>query len=282
MVERQAEHFSRLGISGVFVTGSTGEGPSLTIDERQRLTQRWIEIGPRAGLDVLVQVGTSSVAQSKALAAHAQQIGAAAIGCLPPFYLKPDSADALVAYCAAVASAAPDLPFYYYHIPRLSGVDLPMPEFLEKGGKKIPNLAGMKFTYQDMGQAMRCLGLDDGRYNILLGWDEGFLAGLGIGIRGAIGNTFNFAAPLYRRVREFFEAGNLQAARDEQRRALAMIATIWRYGHMVTVSKAVMSLIGIDCGPPRLPLVPLGDNALASLRDDLDKLGFFQWAANSR
>jgi N-acetylneuraminate lyase len=281
-VDRQAEHLVSLGVGGVFVCGTTGEGPSLSIEERMRLAERWIDVGPQAGVDVLVQVGTSSVAQSKALAAHAQKIGALAIGCLPPFYQKPDSVDALVAYCAAVAAAAPGLPFYYYHIPRMTGLDLPMPEFLEKGSKRIPNLAGMKFTHQDMGQAMRCLALEDGRFNILLGWDEGWLAGLGIGIQGAIGSTFNFAAPIYRHVRESFEAGDLETARDGQRRALAMISTILRYGPMVAASKAVMSLVGVDCGPPRLPLLPLSDAARAGLQDDLAQIGFFQWARPSK
>ena len=216
-VERQAERFAASHVTGVFVAGSTGEGPSQTIEERQRVAQRWIDVGKGAGLDVLVQVGTPSVAQSKALAAHAQQIGAAGIGCLPAFYLKPDSVDALVAYCAAVAAAAPELPFYYYHIPRLTFVDLSMVEFLEKGSKKIPNLAGMKFTHQELGQAMRCMAVESGRFNILLGWDEGWLAGLGIGIQGAIGNTFNFAAPIYHRTRKYFEEGNLEAARARTR-----------------------------------------------------------------
>lgn len=273
MVERQAEHLAGLGISGVFVAGSTGEGPSLSIEERQRLAQRWVDVGRDAGLDVLIQVGTSSVAQSKDLAADAQRIGAVGIGCLPPFYLKPESVEALVAYCGAVAAAAPDLPFYYYHIPRLTGLELPMTEFLEQGSEKIPNLAGMKFTHQDIGQLMRCVAIENGRFNMLLGWDEGWLAGLGIGVGGAIGNTFNFAAPLYRRVREHFEAGDMESARTEHRRALAMISALWKRGHMVSVSKAVMSLVGVDCGPPRLPLLPLSENALSEVRTDLEKLG---------
>lgn len=279
VVERQAEHLAGIGVSGVFVGGSTGEGPSLTIEERHRLVERWVEVGPGAGLDVLVQVGTSSVVQSKELAAHAQKCGAAAVGCLPPFYLRPESVDSLVEYCAAVAAAAPALPFYYYHIPRLTFLELPMSEFLEQAGPRIPNLAGMKFTHQDMGQLMRCLALENGRYNILLGWDEGWLAGLGLGVQGAIGNTFNFAAPLYQRTRDFFEAGDLEAARREHRRALAMISTMWRRGHMVTVSKAVMALVGVDCGPPRLPLLPLGKETVNSLRTDLAQLGFFDWVS---
>ena len=278
-VERQAERFAANQVTGVFVAGSTGEGPSQTTEERQRLAERWIDVGTSAGLDVLVQVGTSSVAQSRDLAAHAQRIGAAGVGCLPAFYLKPDSVDALVAYCAAVASAAPELPFYYYHIPRLTFVDLPMAEFLEKGAKKIPNLAGMKFTHQDLGQAMRCMAVENGRFNILLGWDEGWLAGLGIGVQGAIGNTFNFAAPIYHRTRKFFEEGNLEAARAEHRRALAMISTLWRHGHMVTVSKAVMAMIGIECGPTRPPLLPLSDSPVAQLRSELEQIGFFDWIA---
>lgn len=280
-IERQAERFAAKHVTGVFVAGSTGEGPSLTIEERHRVAERWMDIGPDAGLDVLVQVGTSSVAQSKELAAHAQRIGAAGIGCLPAFYLKPHSIDALVAYCAAVAAAAPKLPFYYYHIPRLTFVDFPMSEFLEKAAERIPNMAGMKFTHQDMGQAMRCLALDGGRFNILLGWDEGWLAGLGIGVAGAIGSTFNFASPIYHRTRQFFQDGDMEAARSEHRRALTMISTLLKYGHMICASKAVMSMIGIDCGGPRLPLLPLSDSAAAELRGDLERIGFFDWVAGS-
>ena len=108
---------------GAFVCGTTGEGQSLTSDERRQVAARWCAAAPKH-FRVIVHVGHASLAEAKALAAHAAQIGAAAVAATPPYFYKPRTAEDVAACCAEIAAAAPGLPFYYYHFPDITGIDI--------------------------------------------------------------------------------------------------------------------------------------------------------------
>ncbi len=267
------------GCAGGFVNGTTGESLSLTVAERQQIAERWVAAAPKS-FRVIVHVGHPCLADCKTLAAHAQEIGARAIGMMAPSFFKPATTADLVASCAEVAAAAPALPFYYYHIPSMTGVQFPVYDFLTAAADRIPTLAGVKYTYEDLADLGRCIDLDGGRFNLLFGRDEALLAGLAVGAQGAVGTSYNFAAPLFRRIIEAFEAGNLAAAQREQGRAREMIATLHRHGGLPAF-KAVMKMIGLDCGPVRLPLRTLTDDEAAALRADLDAIGFFDYCSKA-
>ncbi|MHC4788966.1 MAG: dihydrodipicolinate synthase family protein, partial [Planctomycetota bacterium] len=159
------------GVRGAFVCGTTGEGPSLTADERRAVAAEWTASAD-ADFAVIVQVGHDCLPVATDLAAHAQEVGADAIAAMPPTFFKPDDPDDLLAYCEQVASAAPRLPFYYYHIPHMSGVRLPVAELLSAGGEQVPTLRGAKFTSDDLMDFSRCLEVDGGRYDMLFGRDQ--------------------------------------------------------------------------------------------------------------
>lgn len=273
-IEIQAEHLLRTGAATVFVGGTTGESSSLSVEERLALARRWTEVAERTPLRVVVHVGANSVADSKTLAAQAQSLGASAIAALCPSYFKPASIEALVACCAEIAFAAPGLPFYYYDIPSMTGVTLSSPAFLEAAGPRIPTLAGIKFTNSDLASYQRCLYVDGGRFDIPFGLDEFLLAALALGATGAVGSSYNFAAPIYVRIITAFVKGDLAAARREQLRSVQSIELLARYGYLAA-AKATMGFLGVDVGPPRLPLMSLTDERRAELRGDLERLGFF-------
>jgi len=274
-VERQAALLAANGVIGAFVCGSTGEGTSLTSDERRRLAERWVDSAP-AGLRVIVHVGHDSLVESRALLAHARQIGAAAAAAIPPHYFRPEGAQEVADWLVRLASVAEDLPLYYYHIPVRSGVSVCVRDVLAAAGPRAPNVVGVKFTHEDLMDFLRCLRLEGGRFDMLFGRDEILLGALAMGARGAVGTTYNFAAPLYRRIMDAFARGDLQAARAEQARAAEMIAVMLRSGG-VSASKAMMGLIGLDCGPPRPPLRALDAAATARLRAELERVGFFEF-----
>ncbi len=101
------------GLTGVFICGTNGEGPNLTIEERMAVAEAYIKAANKRIL-VFVHVGHPSIAESKKLAAHAQQIGADAISSVAAFYFKPASAQNLVDCIEEISAAAPGLPFYYF------------------------------------------------------------------------------------------------------------------------------------------------------------------------
>ena len=93
----------------------------------------------------------------------------------------------LVECCAEIAAAAPRLPFYYYHIPIMTGVAVPMTTFLTEAARRIPNLAGLKYTANTLHEYQECVALDGGRFDVLFGFDELLLPSLAVGAAGAVG-----------------------------------------------------------------------------------------------
>ena len=266
------------GVGGAFVCGTTGEGLSLTVDERMRVAERWSEAaGGR--LRLLVQVGANAVGECRALAEHARRIGADAIAALPPTFYRPKTVEGVVAFCAHVAAAAPELPFYYYPIPDMTGVDFAVHDLLTAAAEKMPTLAGVKFSSPDLSDFGRCARLEDGRYNMLYGLDEMLLPALTVGAAGAVGATYSFAAPLYHRVIRAYEAGDVAAARADQAKSQELVRLMRDAGGVVPAGKAMMKMIGVDCGPVRTPLRNLSARRYDKLRADLEAIGFFQYCS---
>jgi N-acetylneuraminate lyase len=273
LIEKQAASLLLNDVTGAFVCGTTGEGVSLTIAERMQVAQRWQEVAG-ADLRVIVHVGHTCLADCRALAEHAQKIGAAGVGCFAPFFFKPANAEDLAMFCSDVAAAAPALPFYYYQIPSMTGVSIPAADFLRAAAPRIPNLAGVKFTHENLMDFAECVRLEDGRYDIVFGRDEILLAGLSLGARGAIGSTYNFLAPAFNELLASFAANDLSEAREKQAEINAVISIFVRYGGLVA-GKAMMKMIGLDCGPVRLPLRPLSEQRQAKLQSELEQVFFF-------
>lgn len=281
VVDQQAELLKRTRVDGVFVTGTSGECAALTIEERRELAGRWVEVVRDTNRDVIVQVGDNCQANAMLLAAHAQRIGADAIAAHAPSYFKPADVDSLIDFLAPIAAAAADLPFYFYDIPCFSGVRLPMGEFLDKGKLRIPNLVGLKYSNTDLVQLQECLQRGHGEFEVLFGCDEILLAGIAMGVHGAVGSTYNFAAPLYRRMLAAFSRGDLETARACQLQSAAMIRCMSRLG-FIAASKYAMSMFGVDCGPVRPPLRNLSVSERDELRQELEQLDAFQIDSSKR
>lgn len=278
VIEKQAASLVANKVAGAFVCGTTGEGVSMTNAERMTVAEQWKSCAGEH-LRVIVHVGHTSLGDCRALAAHAQKIGASAVGCMAPFCFKPTKAEDLAAFCAEVAAAAPDLPFYYYHIPCITGVTIPAFDFLRAAADRIPNLAGIKFTHENLMDYSSCLHWEGGRFDILFGRDEMLLSGLSVGAEGAIGSTYNYAAPVYHRILEAFHQGDLKTARKEQARANAMIAVLIHHGGMPSAGKTFMRAIGLDCGRVRLPLRDLTPAEAEALCAEAEAIGFSQFAS---
>jgi N-acetylneuraminate lyase len=276
IVEKQATHLLVNQVTAAFIGGTTGESHSLGLDERRALAQRWMEVIHGTALKVVIHVGSNCLGDAAALARQARELGASAISALAPSYFKPRSVDVLVDCCAQIAGAAADVPFYFYDIPSLTGVNLSMPEFLEKAKLRIPNLAGLKFTNPDLMAYQLCLRADDEAFDVPWGTDEALLGALAVGARGGVGSSYNFAAPVYNRLLAAFAKRDLSAAREEQGRSVRLIQTLAKYGYM-GAAKSVMTMLGMDVGPARLPNVNLTAVELAALRGELESLGFFDW-----
>lgn len=273
-VAKQAQLLADSSVNGVFVGGTTGECASLTMEERIALAERWLEVAPSLNLEVIVQAGHNCQADAVRLARHAQQISADAIAAHAPSYFRPANVDALIDFLVPIAAAAADLPFYFYDIPSTTGVRLPMVEFLAKAESRIPNLVGLKYSNDDLVQLQECVRLQNGRFRVMFGSDEILLAGATCGVQGAIGSTYNFAAPLYREMLAALARADFDSARELQSRSVAVIRCLMRFGFM-SACKTAMRWFGVDCGPARSPFQNLSPDQCQALRLELDELGVF-------
>lgn len=259
-----ADHLVHNRIAGAFVCGTTGEGLSLTDAERRSVASAWVRAA--AGrFKVIVHVGHLSGRASTELAAHAQEIGAAAVATCGPFFYPIRSVPEAISALQPIAAACPRLPFYFYHIPQFTHIEhLGMVDFLREGAGLMPNLRGVKYTHNDIEEYARLVDLDGGRFDVPFGRDQILLAGLTVGARGAIGSTFNFMPSLFHELFAAFERRDLAEARRLQTRAANVVRLMRSHGGL-SAMKVTMRSIGLDCGPVRPPLRNLSSSEEAAL-----------------
>ena len=262
------------GVTGAFICGSTGEGVSLTLREKKEVAAAWAACTSQDNqFTVMPLLGGTCLNDCKELALHAREIGLDAVSFTSPFYFKPASVEILAECCAEVAAVVPDMPFYYYHIPVLTGTSFPMYDLLKAVDGRIPNFAGIKYTHEDFMDFMSCLNFKNGKYDMLWGRDENMLPALSLGSKGAVGSTYNYAAPLYYDLIRAFNNGDLAKAQELQQKSIDMIRLLGKYGGIST-GKSYMKLIELDCGEFRLPVSNMNSAAFELFRNDAEALGF--------
>jgi len=264
----------RNGVIGAFINGSTGEGPSLTNKEKQLQAEAWAVCLKQGGkVRVINLVGGTSYSECIENAVMSKEMGLSAIAIVAPYYYKPASAEELAEFVTRIGESVPGMPVYFYHIPSLTGVCIPMGTFIAKISRILPNFAGIKYTNEDLMDFMQCLYFDGGKYDLLWGRDENILSALVLGCKGAVGSTYNYAAPLYIKLVEAFNRGEIDEARKLQKLSVDMIELLGKYGGMGT-GKAFMKYVGLDCGKFRMPVGNLTDEMYTEFVKDVKALNF--------
>lgn len=266
-------------ISGAFICGSTGEGVSMTSKEKMAVAEAWASCTKKdRSFKVMTLLGGTSIGDCKELARHAKDAGLYAVSFTAPFYFEPVNVEMLARVCEEVASEVPDMPFYYYHIPVLTGVGFQMYDLLKAVDGRIPNFAGIKYTHEDFMDFLSCIRFHGGKYDMLWGRDENMLPALSLGTKGAVGSTFNYAAPLYYELMDAFHNGDLEKAQELQQQSIDMIRLLGKYGGIAT-GKAYMKLICIDCGEFRLPVKNMTAEQFQAFSRDVEELKFSSFSS---
>jgi len=269
----------RNGVNAAFICGSTGEGVSLSMKEKKAVALAWANCtADDENFKVIMFLGGTCIADCKELALHAQSVGLFAVSFTAPFYFKPATVKMLADCCVEIASAVPNLPFYYYHIPVLTGVNFPMIDFLKEMDGRAPNFAGIKYTHEDFMDFLSCLNYEQGKYEMMWGRDENMLSALVLGTKSAIGSTYNYAAPLYLNLIDAYKNGNMEKARELQQQSIDMIRLLGKYGGIAT-GKAFMKAISVDCGEFRLPVKNMSEQDFSAFVEDLTAIGFDQYCS---
>lgn len=277
IIPEYAALLARNGLKGVFINGSSGEGYMLTEEERMQLAEAWIKAVPE-DFKVIVHVGSTMVKSSRRLAAHAQEIGAWGIGAMATPFPKIGRIEELVKYCEEIAAGAPNLPFFFYHIPAFNGAFLSMYDFLKAVDEsgRIPNFAGIKYTFESMYEYNRCLRYKNNKYDMLHGQDETILPCLAMGgAQGGIGGTTNYNGRCLVGIQKAWAEGNLEEARRLQNYAQDVIDVICHFRGNIVGGKRIMKLIGLDLGKNRTPFQNVTDEEEKQLKAELEAIDFF-------
>jgi dihydrodipicolinate synthase/N-acetylneuraminate lyase len=200
------DYLANGGLDGILALGTTGEGILLSVDERQRAAELFVELAPD-GFQVAVHCGAQTTADTVALARHAAEHGADAVAVIGPPYYAFDE-EALVPHFAAAAEACRPLPFYLYEFRARCGYSIPI-RVINRLGELSPNLAGLKVSNQPFDQVAPYLieGLD-----VFVGAESLVLQGLEQGAAGAVsGLAAAFPELVARLVRE--RSGDVGEAR---------------------------------------------------------------------
>ena len=185
------------------------------------------------------------------MAEHAARVGVEAICCVPPFFYKP-SDEAIVEHYRIVAAAA-NLPFFVYNLPQSTGTEI-TPELMRKIQDRVPQLAGLKhsavtFSYvRDFAK----MGLA-----CIIGNSALMLPALTLGATGCIDGPPNMAPELWVEIWQAYQDGDLKRAEAAQDRATEVTNLVRRFGLHATTKAVLSERLGIDCGDPRPPGLPL-------------------------
>jgi N-acetylneuraminate lyase len=272
-IEMQASLFKKYNLSGVFVCGTTGEGISMTVDERKKVVEEWAKFTDDK-LRLIVHVGNDCLEVAKELSAHAEQVGAYAVSTIGPVFFKPKNMELLADWCGEIAAAAPNILFYYYNIPGLTGLNFPMRDFLPLLEERIPNLGGIKYSNEDHFDMSCCIRYKNYKYDVFFGMDEILLSGFMVGARAAVGSFYNICPAIFNEIIENYEKGDLDKAMELQAKVQQLARLYFKFGGNVAIGKAILKAGGVDIGPARSPMPKVSEEKFAALKAALDEMGF--------
>ena len=258
-----ASHLVDSGHDGLVISGTTGESPTVSDDEQERLLRTVVEaVGDRA--TIVAGVGTFDTAHSLHLAHNAAAAGADGLLVVTPYYSKPPQ-EGIVAHFAAVADST-DLPVMLYDIPGRTGVKLSAQTLARSA--EHPQIVAVKEASGDLYAGSWLLHTTD--LAIYSGDDALNLAWLAIGAVGVVSVVGHVAGRRYAEMVAAVESGDLETARKLDRSILPALEAIMTRTQGAIMAKAALQLQGrLPSRAVRLPLVPATDEQVDMLRRDL-------------
>lgn len=265
------EYVLRQGLTGLYVGGSSGESGLLDVEE---LLDQQAVVAEDAGDAVLIaHVGAPNLRDSIRLAKNAARLGYAGLSALPP-HSYPFSDAEIHAYYAEL-QAATDLPLIVYEVPIRTGRPIALETLA--GIMELPNVAGLKFTSNDMFKLSmlrrRCPDA-----TLFFGFDEIYLSGAVLGADGGIGTTYNLLGRLYGALDRAIRTSDMEEAQRLQTVSATFVEALLETG-VLPGMKAAFRAIGIDVGPTRAPMLMRVVDGDARMAEVLKRPEIAEWLA---
>lgn len=262
-----AEFLVEQGSEGLVVTGTTGESPTLTEEEKLKLYRAVKDrVGSRA--KIIAGTGSNCTGSSARLSFKAAEAGVDGIMLVVPYYNKP-SQEGLYQHFQVVASAVEDLPVMLYNVPSRTGGSLELGTILKLS--RIPNIVALKEAGGELNQAAGVkMGTQD--FTLYSGNDDQTLALLALGGGGVVSVCSHIIGPQILQMMDLFFAGQVREAFDLHQRLLPLFQGLFMATNPLPI-KAALKLMGWDTGGHRLPLAALDPEQEASLQKLLEDYG---------
>ncbi len=236
-LERLVERMLAGGVSGLFILGTTGEGPSLGYRLRRELVERVCrQVKDR--VPVLVGITDTAFVESVNVARHAAEAGASAVVAAPPYYL-PEAQPELQEYLDHLVPELP-LPLYLYNMPALTKVSFELETV--RHAMDVPRIVGLKDSSGNLDYFKQAAGLLKHRpdWSLLIGPEEKLLAALQLGGHGGVSGGANLFPKLYVKLCEMHHAGNLTRAQELQKQIQRVSDLLYRIGkHSSSIIKGI-------------------------------------------
>ncbi len=260
-----ADRLVSQGNDGLVISGTTGESPTTSREEKQDLLRAVVDaVGDR--VHVLAGVGTNDTAHSVELARDAEKAGAAGLLAVTPYYSKPSQAG-IIAHTLAIAESTA-LPMMLYDIPGRTGVALSTATILELS--RHPQVVALKDAKNDLAATSQVLAGSE--LAVYSGDDVLNLPLLALGAVGFVSVVSHVATPLLVELVQAYDAGDVARARDVNLRLQPLYVGLFRTQGVI-LSKAALGLLGFPVGPVRMPLVDATEEQIAVLQQDLTDAG---------
>ncbi|WP_135552401.1 dihydrodipicolinate synthase family protein [Paenibacillus cymbidii] len=254
------------GVQGLYVGGSTGEGPLQTAEERMEVLEA-VAAESKGEVTVIAHIGAITTEDSVKLARHAEKVGIDGISSIAPFYFSYTEAAVKQYWLSMMDSTS--LPFFIYYIPAATGFQ--MSSGLLKELTSHERLAGIKITTFSTYELQQFKAIGGDRFVVFNGPDQQYLAGRAMGASGGIGGTYGVMPELFLKIEHYFSKGDMQRAQYWQFVVNDIITDIRSIGLFAAV-KEIIKLRGVDCGSPRLPLPPATADNYPAIRRVHDKI----------
>jgi 4-hydroxy-tetrahydrodipicolinate synthase len=268
------EHQISSGIHGLFVAGTSGEGPLMIREERRLLAEIVVEVVAKR-IPVVIHCGTADTRTSEHLARHAQAIGADAVAAVGP-YFHSIGPQGLYDYYRNIAEAAPDVPHYLYENPERVGYSLGV-DLVGRLTNEIPNIVGIKDTGDSIGRLMMYLSLFDPPPQIFTGNNSLLFPAMCIGADGAVSALANVVPKLFVAIYEAARQNRSSEALELQQTATRFQACFAGIPYVPAI-KHLVGRYGLDGGGSRRPHASLSDEQIDVLELRVDECkGLQEW-----
>ena len=271
LIPEYAKDLVAQGVKGIFLCGTNGESVSLSNEERKQLLENWVKTPEfqSKSLRIIAHIGHHCLKDAIDLALHAVKSGVDAIAVMPPSFFRPQNEAQAAEYIVEIAKKVPSTAVYYYHFPSMTNVRVNLCKTLELANKASNNVIGAKFSDIDMIDLGCCASKG---FNMLIGNDALFLAGLVSGASGLIAIQCNFNAKFPLEIFNAFQKGDLQKAMKFQEKSRDLVLFIRSLGLTGPITReATKNLRGLDTGVTRQPQKYLTEEERVNFKNGVEK-----------